>query len=409
MKTTVTKGISVLAFVIIAICSPAQTLNIGNFTALKVSNNVIYVAGQSGIAALKPDLTVLWEKQLPETSIRLLEANDQMIAFSNYTYDGRKGQLFSSFSLLWDKVTYSGNAVGALDLGGQLLWTTNLWGNSKLSAPALGEGIIAVSSNDSLYTLTKANGQIKTQTYNNEKFILGKSIKDHATPNQPLIAKGAIYTAAPFKFTKIDFNGKIVEEKKMYGMMAPLPVMTVAPIVFDNKIFVSNAPTGHSGQKDGVARLYCVKDDLDKDWDEFVDVDGQTGVSSLIHNNNSVIVATNFDVMAFNAKGKKLWENGKKIGLPVLRGVRYPSASFGGTMGVKTSTGNFLCADDNAVYLASGEKIKKEFKPNIMVIDAEKGKFVKSIDVPDPIVDMGLTDNSLIVITESNKVLVIGK
>lgn len=404
MKTKVSKCFLVLVITFCSVSAGSQNLNIGNFVSLKVSNNVIYVAGQTGIAALKPDLTVLWEKQLPETSIRLLEINDGMIAYSSYVYAGRKGQMFSSFSSLWDKVTFTDNELGALDLNGQEKWHSTLGGASKLSTPAIGNGIVTVMSNDSLYIFDKANGTLKTKTYNSMKFLLGKSIKDHALPNQPLIAKDAIYTASPFKFSKIDLNGQILKQKDMYGVFSQLPVMTVAPMIFDGKIYVANAPTGQRGQKDGVARLFSIKDNLDKEWDEYVDMNGQTGVSSLTHNSNSIFLATNFDVMAFNAKGKKLWENNKDIGLPLLRGVRYS-----GNMGVKNSDGNFLCADENAVYIASGKKVKKEFVKNITVLDINKGKIIKTIDVTDVVVDMALLDNALVYITEANKVVVVNK
>ena len=404
MKTKAPKVILMLAIAFCCVSAGSQNLNIGNFVSLKVSNNVIYVAGQSGIAALKPDLTVLWEKQLPETTIRLLEINDGMIAYSSYVYAGRKGQMFSSFSSLWDKVTFTDNQLGAIDLNGQQKWNSTLNGGSKLSVPAIGSGIVTVMSNDTLYIFDAANGALKTKTFNSMKFLLGKSIKDHALPNQPLITKDAIYTASPFKFSKLDLDGKILKQKDMYGVFSQLPVMTVAPLLFDNKIFVANAPTGQRGQKDGVARLFSIKDNLDKEWDEYVDMKGQTGVSSLTHNSKALFVATNFDVMAFNVKGKKLWENNKDIGLPLLRGVRYS-----GNMGVKNSDGNFLLADENAVYIASGKKVKKEFVKNITVLDTNKGKIVKTIEVADVIVDMALLDNALVYITETNKVVVVTK
>jgi len=403
MKTSVTLFSTILMILSLALNLNAQSLTIGNLTDMAVHNNVIYVAGQSGIAALKPDMTVVWEKALPVTSIRLMEVTDQSIAFSSYIYKGKEGKLFSSFSSLWDKQNFTDDMVGLLDMNGNLLWTTGMQGDSKLSNPAVGNGLVAVSSNDSLYTFDAASGALKMKAYNNMKFILGKQIKDHATPNRPLLMTEAIYSAAPFKFTKIDYSGKILKDKNMYGIFAQLPVMTTDPMMFNGRIYLSNAPTGQRGQKDGVARLFCVKENLDKDWDEYVDKSGQTGASSLTHNTNNIIVATNFDVMAFSPKGKKIWEVNKKIGLPLLRGVRYS----GGNMGVKTSNGNFLCADDNNVYLASGEKVKKVFHNTIQVIDAEKGKFVKTIDVPDIIVDMHMMDKSLVVITEANKVLVI--
>jgi hypothetical protein len=406
MNANVFKSTVIVSFFLSCFIGNSQNLNIGNFTALKVSNNVIYVAGQSGVAALKPDLTVLWEKQLPETTVRLLEVTDQQVAFSSYVYDGRKGQLFSSFSSLWDKVTFSGNTVGVLDLNGNELWSKGFNGASKLSSPAVGNGIITVMSNDSLYIYDLSNGALKTKTYNSMKFAFGKSIKDHATPNQPLIANNAIYTASPFKFSKIDLDGKIVKQKDMYGIFSQLPVMTVEPILFNNQIFLTNSPVGQRGQKDGVARLFCIKADLEKDWDEYVDANGMSGsgASSLTHNSNALFVATNFDVMAFTPKGKKIWENNKDIGLPLLRGVRYS-----GNMSVKKSTGNFLCADEKAVYIAGGKKVKKDFVQNITVLDISKGKLIKTIDVLSVIVDMALLDNSIVYITEGNNVVVVNK
>jgi len=393
-----------MAVLIIALTLNSQNLNIGYFTDLEVHNNVIYVAGQSGIAALNPDMTVLWEKQLPLTSIRLLEIKDGLIAYSNYIYQGREGKLFSSFSSLWDKVTFSDDVLGILDLKGNEKWTTKINGAAKISYPTIDKDIIAAASNDSLYIFNLATGELKSKTFVGEKIKIGKNIFDHFTPNKPLIANNSIYAATSSRLSLIDLEGKLIKQKLMYGIFSSLQIMNAAPISFQDQIFLANSPMGESGKKDGVARLFSIKDNLDKNWDEFVDANGQSGsgASSLTHNNSTVYVATNFDVMAFTPKGKKVWENKKNIGLPLLRGVRYS-----GYVSVKKSNGNFLCADDSHVYLASGVKVKKEFNNNIMVIDAVKGAFVKNIDIPDVIVDMHMLGNSLVVITEANKVMVV--
>lgn len=393
-----------MTILVIAMNLNSQNINIGNFTDLEVQNNVIYVAGQSGIVALKPDMSVLWEKQLPLTTIRLMEIKDGLIAYSNYIYQGREGKLFSSFSSLWDKVTFTDDILGILDLNGNEIWTTKINGATKISYPTINKDIIAAASNDSLYIFNLATGVLKSKTYIGEKIVIGKNIFDHFTPNKPLIGNNAIYAATSSRLSMIGFDGKMMKQKVMYGIFSALQIMNVAPISFQDQIFITNCPVGQRGQKDGVARLFSIKDNLDKNWDEYVDANGMagSGASSLTHNNSSVIVATNFDLMAFTPKGKKVWENNKNIGLPLLRGVRYS-----GFLGVKKSNGNFLCADDNNVYLASGVKVKKEFTNNIAVIDAVKGKFVKNIDIPDVIVDMHMLDKSLVVITEANKVMII--
>jgi hypothetical protein len=406
METKLRKGVLALMVLGFAMSIQSQTLNIGNFTSLKVSGKVIYVAGQSGIAALKPDLSVIWEKQLPETTIRLLEVTDKYVAYCSYVYVGREAKLLSSFSSLWDKVTFTDDVLGVLDLNGTEKWTSRINGATKMSYPAVDKDIITLMSNDSLYIFNLTNGNLKSKTFVGEKIKIGKNIFDHFTPNQPLIANNAIYAATSSRLSLIDLEGNITKQKVMYGIFSALQVMNAAPIFFQNQIFLANSPTGQRGQKDGVTRLFNIKENLDKDWDEFVDANGNsgTGASSLIHNNSTIFVATNFDVMAFTPKGKKVWENKKDIGLPLLRGL-----SYSGFISVKKSNGNFLCADENAVYIASGKKVKKDFIQNITILDVVKGKLVKTIDVAETIVDMALLDNSIIVITEANKVLVLDK
>lgn len=406
MKTKLSKCFTLIALFFIAISVNSQSLTIGNFTSLKVDQGIIYVAGQSGIAAMKPDLTVLWEKQLPLTTVRLLEIKDGLIAYSNYIYQGREGKLLSSFSSLWDKVSFADDVLGILDLNGNEKWASKINGAAKISYPTMDKDIVTVMSNDSLYIFNLTTGSLKSKTFVGEKITIGKNIFDHFTPNQPLIANNAIYAATSSRLSQIDLDGKMIKQKTMYGIFSALQVMNIPPIFFQNQIFLANSPIGPRGQKDGVTRLFSIKENLDKAWDEFVDANGNsgTGASSLIHNSSTLFVATNFDVMAFTPKGKKVWENKKEIGLPLLRGLRYS-----GFVSVKKSNGNFLCADENAVYIAGGKKIKKDFVQNITVLDVAKGKLVKTIDVDAVIVDMALLDNALVLINEANKVVVINK
>ena len=60
MKTTIAKCFVLMTILLVTISVNSQNLNIGNLTSIKADKGIIYVAGQSGIAALKPDLTVLW-------------------------------------------------------------------------------------------------------------------------------------------------------------------------------------------------------------------------------------------------------------------------------------------------------------------------------------------------------------
>lgn len=383
----------------------AQSLNIGNLTAVKVVDNIIYVAGQKGVAAINADKSIIWQTILPETSVRLMEANESGIVFTSYVYEGRKGQLMSLFSSLWDKISFGELNVGAVDKTGFLLWSTNLGGRSRLSVPSIGSSFIAVSSNDSLYLFDSGSGKLKSQVYCNMKFLMGKSVKDLAIPNKPLITEQAIFNAAPFKLTKCDFDAKILESKDQYGPFQALPVMTVSPILFAGQIFIANSPVGKKNTKEGTARLYCLDQKLNRKWDKFVDVNGQTGISSLTHNKSQIFVATNGSVMAFSNNGKKLWEQKKNVGIPDLRGVRYPG--LGSTLAFKVSQGDFLCATNQFLYLASGSMLKKKWINQILVLDVLSGKQVKTLNLTANVVDMDLMGDKLVYITESNDVIIL--
>jgi len=383
----------------------AQTLNIGNITAMKTQNEIIYLAGQKGIAAVKSDQNIIWEKQLPNATFRLITIDNNNIAWSSYELIGAQSQVLSVFSSTWDKLTFANNVVGLLDINGKEIWTSTLDDNSKLSAPAIGNNLIAVNSIDFTNIIDKTNGKLIKSVRSNQKMLFGgSSIMAHNTPNKPLITSNAIYAACILKFCKFDLQGNPQKDKTSYGMMAPLGVMTTSPFEFKNLIFVSNAPYGHRGQKDGVARLFAVNPDLDEKWDEFVDKSGQTGVSSITFNSKYIFVATNFDVMAFNEKGKDIWEF-DKIGKPTLRGLGYS-----GNTAFKISNSDFFAADENAVFIASKSKIeKKVFKENVTVIDANTGKFVKKTDIEGVIVEIGLLNNKVVVVTEDNKITSIDK
>jgi hypothetical protein len=378
----------------------SQSANIGNITSLKVQNETIYVAGQKGIAALKPDLSVIWEKTLPDATMRLITIDNSNIAWTSYVYVGAESKLLSAFASAWDKLTLSDNTVGLLDLNGTELWKTSVGCISKLSPPAIGNTLVVVNSNDSTLIFDKAKGTLLKSVASNTKlpFGLGKSLMAHNTPNQPLISAEAIFSAGILKYCKFDFQGKSIEDKTKYC------VMTTAPLEFKNQIIAAISPYGQRGTKDGVARLFSVNSEMKEQWNEFVDKGGQTGVASIVANKNYIFAASNYDVMAFNEKGKDIWEY-DKIGMNALRGVRY-----NGNVAYKTSNANFMLADDNNVYITSSSKIeKKVFKENITVLDANTGKFVKKTDIEGVIVEIAMLNNKIVVVTEDNKIALIDK
>jgi hypothetical protein len=49
-------------------------------------------------------------------------------------------------------------------------------------------------------------------------------------------------------------------------------------------------------------------------------------------------------------------------------------------------------------------RVKKNWTNQILVLDAKSGKMVKTVDVDATVVDMDMSGEDLVIITESNKV-----
>src|SRR4051812_20500399 len=62
--------------------------DIGTLTHLKVFQSKIYLAGTTGIACLKSPTEVEWQLALPAADTRLLEVDDNGVAYVTYDYDG---------------------------------------------------------------------------------------------------------------------------------------------------------------------------------------------------------------------------------------------------------------------------------------------------------------------------------
>jgi hypothetical protein len=145
----------------------------------------------------------------------------------------------------------------------------------------------------------------------------------------------------------------------------------------------------------GCSRIYAATTDLKEDWNEFVDKSGFTGITEMASNNDMILVATSWNLYAFNAKGKSLWEY-DKLGKPANRG-----ASCSGNICIKTVDGNFLSIDNAAAYISGYKKNKKAKteSENVTVLDLKTGKFLKEIELTGKIWDMALTDSKIAVLT----------
>ena len=211
-------------------------------------------------------------------------------------------------------------------------------------------------------------------------------------PNQALIYNGAIYSTGFCKLMKTDLSGKELAAPKYFSLFKPFESITTPPVLFENQIVFGNSASGDVANK-----VFSTNADMkDDNWTDFMDK--KSGVSSLFAGKDLLIACSNYNVKAYNKKGKDEWEF-DDIGLPVFRGVRYITNTFAS----RVCQGNFVCMDETNVFINGYKKPKKGLpkNSNITVLDVKNGKLIKRIDIPneeEPI-DMQLFNGQILVLT----------
>ena len=367
-------------------------LSIGTLTHLKVYNSKIYLAGTTGIACLNSPTDVAWQLALPAADTRLMEVDENGVAFVTYDYDGieKKGGFW--INRLGDVKSFSNANTGSITPDGKLIWSHVSTAQAKQSLPAIDKNIIAVLHLNTMSISDRATGKeiAEVEVCANNGLI--KGMVSQITPNQPLLQNGFIYSCAFNMLKKTDYAGKIAEETKSFGMMKPFECITYGPVVVKDALVFGNIASGSTK-----SRVFAANDKLKDEWSEFIDK--ESGSGSMYVNGDMVIVSSNFVLAAYNSKGKNLWTN-EEVRLSSMRGLRYHS-----TFGVRKTSNNYLTADDNYVYLASQIKVKKKEvgKDNVTVFDIKKGKEVSVIELgaDELLIDMQLWKNNILLITNN--------
>jgi len=381
-------------FILFNHCIYAANLSeIGTITQMKVSGGKLYAAGSKGIAELSSPTEALWVTVLPETGVRLLEIDATNIAFSGYDLVGLEKSNSLWLNRLADKLDVKNTVAGVLDLSGKTIWQKELSVKTRLAPPALGENIIAISSSGDLLVFSKQTGD---QIGSSKNCFNGLGINDgmisQSLPNQALIYNGAIYSTGFCKLMKTDLSGKELAAPKYFSLFKPFESITTPPVLFENQIVFGNSASGDVANK-----VFSTNADIkDDNWTDFMDK--KSGVSSLFAGKDLLIACSNYNVKAYNKKGKDEWEF-DDIGLPVFRGVRYITNTFAS----RVCQGNFVCMDETNVFINGYKKPKKGLpkNSNITVLDVKNGKLIKRIDIPneeEPI-DMQLFNGQILVLT----------
>ena len=393
--------IKLTAFLSCMICMTSicmAQLNVGTLTHLKIFKNKIYIAGSTGVACLKSENEVEWQLTLPETDTRLIEVDDNGIAYVTYNYDGieKKGNFW--INRLGDIKSFSNASIGCITTAGKLTCSQESTVQSKQSIPALDKSIIAILRSNTMCILDRFTGKeiaaIEVCTNNG----LIKGMVSQLTPNQPVLSNGFIYSCAFNMLKKTDYTGKIVEDSKNFGMTKQFECITYGPVLLNDVFVFGNIASG-----DTKSRVFAANEKLSSEWSDFIDK--ESGSSNMFVGDNMVIVATNFVLSAYDNKGKNLWVN-DELRLSSMRGLRYRS-----TFGVRKTPNNFLTADDNFVYVTSQEKVKKKeaAKDNVSIYDIKKGKEVKIIEMAENemILDMQLWNNNIVLLTNNGLKLLV--
>ncbi len=367
-------------------------LNIGSLTHLKVYQSKIYLAGTTGIACMSSPKDVEWQLTLPAADNRLLEADENGVAYVTYDYDGidKKGGFW--LNRLGDVKSFSNAQIGSVSAAGKLLWSHESSVQSKQSVPAIDKTIIAVLRSNTMSICDRASGKeiAVVEVCTNNGLI--KGMVSQLTPNQPVLHNGFIYSCAFNMLKKTDYTGKIIEDTKSFGMMKLFECITYGPAMVKDVMVFGNIASG-----DTKSRVFAANENLKDEWSDFIDK--ESGSGSMFVSGEVVYISTNFVLAAYSNKGKNIWTN-DEVRLSVMRGLRYHS-----TFGVRKTSNNYLSADNNFVYLASQKKVGKKEKgrDNVTIFDTKKGKEVSVIelDTDELLIDMQLWNNSILLITNN--------
>lgn len=367
---------------------------IGTVTSIKEHGGTLYVGAQNGIAAMDPSGQVLWMLDLPQTGVRLIDADAENVAFTSYTSAGTKFNGLKSI-LIWgvgDKRVVTDVTVGLATSQGKLLWSVESKEKTALSPPALSKNAIGVVDSMS-FTLYGKNdgGVIKNIPMEYNMLGFGRALAELLPTTRPAVINDDFYVTHSVFIIKVNEGGKLLKNTRKYGAISGYGEIVSGPIVFNNLLCYTN--------EDGSHRIFAADADVKLKWIEKFKDDSAAG--SIAANHENVFVATNFRLFAFDKKGNMVWEakDGGGLEAGAYRGVRYVQS----IASQKYPNTQQMVATDRHVYITS------RFNKNgdaVTVLNAKTGEYVESINVKGYIFDMAVFGSNLAVATSDGLRLV---
>lgn len=379
--------------------SPADP-GVGPLSGMVAAGDVLYVAGQTGVAALGPDGAVKWKVELPPVLVRNVSVDDRGVAFTGYSVaevDLAKGlYAWAGGGGLGDVYTYRDATVGAVSLDGTLAWQIPSDDQTALSVPGLSPDAVAVMRGITMVIYDRATGrelgrdQVPMVTLG---LKAAEGMLSQAPRAKPVFKDGSFYSSYMGTIWKVDAATGTIQEKEFNaGLTSPFVDVTCGPI------FVGDALAfGTTGDTNVGNAYYGLKPEkLKTDW-KMASPDKISGCGAIVPSGDGgAIVASNFQVLKLNDKGKVEWESvNKKGGLypSSYRGIRYVNSWFG----VRKSWGELVVTDGSSVYVSADNS-----GDVVTVLDGASGAYVRTIDVKTPIVSMGVAGGKLAIATETD-------
>lgn len=397
--------------------APPDLGKIAPITSLKVHGGILYAAGCDGLAALDAEGRLLWVLPLPTAGVRLVDADDEGVAFTAFDPTGvERGAIKSAiWGHLLDKPTFGNATVGLVSAKGGLLWTAESSEQSQLSPPALGRTSLAVVRAKSWCVLSRKDGkELGRDSIFPSLGGLNESQAGQIGCVKPLFLDGFYYMSHLNFLKQVDETGIEKESSRSFGLTSPFENITAGPVLFDGKLVFGNGPMDKEARPLLFAATPSLKDAWKTRLDDlksfFTRLDtvnrSVTAPADIVPAKDALYVATNFIVYRFDAKGDKVWGViNEKGGLypGSRRGVRFPAAPK--VLGIaitdyrwcfRKAPGAQLVATDGQVFVVT-QHAKKDA---LTVLDAKTGAYVRSITFPqDQIAEMVLFGDHLALAT----------
>ena len=255
---------------------------IGHITSMVPAGEVMYVAGEQGLAALKPDGSALWTLELPKVDMRSIAVAGERIAFSNYSVKQRV--ITSSFS----GPGYRDCAVGVATTQGALMWSTPCEEGEGASAPAVGADRVAVSHGKyfSLYELETGRRVARTKI-GFAVPVLTVGLMSQASHNRPVFLDGAFFDGHLTKFLKFAPDGRIENETKG-GFRFEFGNVTAGPVLVRDLVVFAGVPFDCQDKP----LLYAADRYGERVWAQAVPAQ-QSGVGEMAVHGDRIYLATN--------------------------------------------------------------------------------------------------------------------